>query len=96
MSAIFAQVWTLANNLVTEKRRKNTLDRFMDILQVYDTVIVKRLDSKNVVICHPFTTNPNSTLGYYHLDLDTLIKTKINEDLFKQYVSIASDPTLNN
>jgi len=92
----FAQVSTLSNQLALEAKRNQTLDEFINTLKVHSTLIVKRLDSNNVFLAHPWTTNPNSRLAYYHLDLDKMIKTNISEEVFMHYIQIPSNPTLNN
>ena len=74
--------------------RAHRLDMFIDNLRVHKTLIVKRLDGNNVFISHPYVSDKPESLAYYHLDLDTLIKTNISEETFKMYVSIPSDPSL--
>lgn len=92
----FAQVSTLSNQLALEAKRNQALDTYINSLNVYSTLIIKRLDLNNVFLAHPWTTNPNSQLAYYHLDLDKIIKTNISEEVFMHYTQIPSNPTLNN
>lgn len=77
---------TRSQTKLLQEKRNETLNMYMDILSVYNTLIVKRLDSNNILISHPYTTCPNSPLAYYHLDLDKMIKTKISEASFMQSV----------